>query len=79
LWYSLNHLEYIGYGNVAPAPFSVVCPTAGSARATHNSAMRRITRRFLLINLLAWFYPEIVTAGLQSDEFMVNGHRNNFI
>jgi hypothetical protein len=43
-------LEYMGFGNVAPAPFKVVCPKTAKGTRTHNISSRvlRITRDFLL-------------------------------
>src|SRR5450759_4668949 len=70
LLYSLNHLEYMGYGKVAPAPFNVVCPMTGSAsaRPANSSAMRWFTRRVLLV----------LNLGVQfcfSDEVLKEGYR----
>jgi hypothetical protein len=50
LWYSSNHLEYIGYGNVAPAPVNEICALAlNPAKAVSyfvlQSSLARTERR----------------------------------
>src|ERR1700686_4008502 len=78
LLYSLNHLEYIGYGKVAPAPFSVVWQLSGSARvrpansSSNMRSIRRITRGVLLVLDLGvqfCFMGEILKEGYNGVNF----------
>src|SRR5271156_1840662 len=69
----------MGLGKVAPAPFNVVCPMTGSARArpANNTAMRWFTLQVLLIwvRCASLFYGRSVKGRLQRDEFLMNALR----
>src|SRR5436309_209630 len=64
----------MGFGNVAPAPFSLICPTAGRARIAHtnSSTSLRISNNASL-ECMSSFYRRRVTGLLQRSEFLMNG------
>src|SRR6266513_548263 len=71
--YSSNHLEYSGYGNVAPAPFIRVWATAapGAHRPTLSAStaarMIHLTRRFALIVPPVWATPMSILLAMRNN------------